>query len=564
MKRLWDAIDVVFPDPLIHKAVTEAQKTRATTTWAAHSHTPSSVSAWTEFDNLIKEEGKKKSNLRLIQYDLEAQFQNVKTFMVKAHNEPAIIKNTSLLLTALANALNCGVIDKRKQVEFTEDVSVTKSNPDIIATSKKDGDYSDNEEDAKPAASSTPRNVATASGVGTNRPVLRSDKNKMKNSTGSVATAKHAKPSLSKILAIQYNSIFFPIEMKPEWKYKFMSRPGQGLVDLWENPGSTFLSQRTLPEEWSVEKKKVFHLVRQAYGQAVSSERKYFVIQTYFHWWFCCINGVGGGMMISRQFECTEVGPSVFQALQTLIGFTDHIQSHVTPHPSSTTKGGYDAGPQGQRQRPPKPPPGGGGASRKRSAPTTRKSNKKSTKKSTKSAESASAGLEDFASTVFMWDCDLVNVNENVRILTSRKDPSVLIKMQHYPRDTRIREEMEHEAYMYRSLALIPEVQGVIGGFRGFSTHLGVGLLCVEKEGCDFEDIGLENLSCSLKTSAMLAFELLGSFGVLHNDVELRNIVQCKEDPTKAKIIDFGRAQFSNDSELLAHQLKTAKFILDV
>ena len=61
MKRLWDVIDVAFPDPLIHKAHQETKVTAAT--WAAHSHTPSCVSHWDEFDDLIKEEGKKEKNV---------------------------------------------------------------------------------------------------------------------------------------------------------------------------------------------------------------------------------------------------------------------------------------------------------------------------------------------------------------------------------------------------------------------------------------------------------------------------------------------------------------------
>jgi hypothetical protein len=53
--------------------------------------------------------------------------------------------------------------------------------------------------------------------------------------------------------------------------------------------------------------------------------------------------------------------------------------------------------------------------------------------------------------------------------------------------------------------------------------------------------------------------------GVLHNVIiELRNSVRSKRDlPSRAKIIDFGRASFSGDSKLLANQDESVKILLN-
>ena len=62
----------------------------------------------------------------------------------------------------------------------------------------------------------------------------------------------------------------------------------------------------------------------------------------------------------------------------------------------------------------------------------------------------------------------------------------------------------------------------------------------------------------------MSGIELLSKAGVLHNDIALRNIVQSKDDPTRAKIIDLGRAVFSKDKERLSEQIERIKFLLGV
>jgi tRNA A-37 threonylcarbamoyl transferase component Bud32 len=171
---------------------------------------------------------------------------------------------------------------------------------------------------------------------------------------------------------------------------------------------------------------------------------------------------------------------------------------------------------------------------------------------------------EEFATNVFMWDCKLVGVNENVKLLSSNKDPSVLIKMQRDPTKKHVAEEMENEASVYKILSRNTEVREAVPSFRAFSNHLGVVVLCTGREGLDFEDIGVDNLSQELKFSAVNCLQLLGRSGVLHNDLVLRNIVQSAENASKAKIIDFGLAAFSKDRDRLQEQVEALKSKLGI
>ena len=82
---------------------------------------------------------------------------------------------------------------------------------------------------------------------------------------------------------------------------------------------------------------------------------------------------------------------------------------------------------------------------------------------------------------------------------------------------------MQHETEMYEAL-VDADLGDVIPRFRGYSTYLGVATSCVGRGLDDFDDIGLDNLSDSLQESAIHCVMPLSSSGVLHNDIDLRNI----------------------------------------
>ena len=153
-------------------------------------------------------------------------------------------------------------------------------------------------------------------------------------------------------------------------------------------------------------------------------------------------------------------------------------------------------------------------------------------------------------------------MTDNVKLFSCKKYPFVLLKMQRDPRDSHVAEEMVWEAKVYGELSKNADVANAVPVFYGFSTHLGVPLPCVSAEGPSFADIGFEHLSRELKMSAMQSLQLLSQAGLVHNDLALRNIVQSKENTKEAKIIDFGRAEFTENRELLQEQVETLKAIL--
>ena len=121
--------------------------------------------------------------------------------------------------------------------------------------------------------------------------------------------------------------------------------------------------------------------------------------------------------------------------------------------------------------------------------------------------------------------------------------------------------ELRHEADIYHHLRK-NDCADVVPTFFGFSESAGV--LCLEFEGEDFEDIGEENLPVALKLSAVDAIQRISQTGVLHGDLALRNIVRSKEHPNRAKIIDFGRARVTKNKLLLENQVSTLRRMLGV
>ena len=171
---------------------------------------------------------------------------------------------------------------------------------------------------------------------------------------------------------------------------------------------------------------------------------------------------------------------------------------------------------------------------------------------------------KNLAAALCPCDCHIFDTTDNILLMTTLKYPSILVKLQHNPQKRHVADEMAHEAEIYAALGDYEAVQEVIATFRGHSTHLGVAMTCIDREMDDLDDIGLENVSEALKQSAIHAVCLLSEIGLLHNDLELRNIVRSRDDPDRAKIIDFGRAVFTSDQQLLADQVERIKSLLGI
>jgi hypothetical protein len=500
-QTLWDHIDVELPElPYVLDYL--AAEGKGSTTWAPHSHTPVSISKWDAFDACIRAEAAKHENTEVLDADVVAELRIIGSHLIRQiKKEEDVTNNTLALLLPLSDL---------STFEFDTSDEHTTSNPDMVS--------------------------------------LKKVKEIVGGSHLYESPNKNRKVSLSEQKEKMKDAVLFCFETKPFWKFRFLVGAEDStklMIDLWKVPDdftpADMSDKVPLPRDWSMEKKKVFHLIRQVYGQMTSSKLKYGIIHVYEVWWFCC-RDAEGDLKISRPFKRTATSPSVFQAIKTLAGFDDYIQDEFAHHPSSA--------PMAQASKPKALERG-----KKRTRPDGNKE---------QSSTALAAELGGLASNIYLWDCELVDMTDHVKLLSSNKYPSVLIKMQRNSRERHVADEMEREAVIYSELSENTDVKKAIAVFHGFSTHLGVPLLCLGLEGPDFEDIGVDNLRHELKVSAVESLQLLSQAGLLHHDLALRNIVQSKEHPKQAKIIDFGRAEFTEDQHLLQEQVEYLKSILEI
>lgn len=517
-QTVWDTLGVALPDLEYNQDETQSQQ-KGSTEWAAHSHTPVSVVEWTDFHTKIEEASRRPGNTCVCTGNASERMsqQDLKTVQIEQH----VTDNTETLLRAALRTVDA-------DFRIYQDVRFTQSDPDMIAERSLTG--------------AKPKTIPASK--------YQSPQNRAKVKRDLIAD----------------KSILFTFETKPFWKFRFLSNdPTQStsfLTSQWQYPegysATHLLNKAPLPKEWSSDKQKVFHLIRQLYGQMVSSQLRYGIIHIYEVWWFCC-RDAQGNLRISPPAMKEATSPSVLQIIKAMAGFDDLFLEEVTIHPGSATKAANPKPEDHKRKR------GGSGESPGRGGRTNqggRGQGSIGTPNSRSLGTTSSADPEGFASRVFMWDCKLLDFTANTKILLKKSDPSVLIKIPHHPHAGDVVKEIETEAAIYRKLARNSEVQGVIPSFYGFSTHLGVPMLCIGREGPDFEDIGVENLSDALKASAVQCLRRLGRAGVVHHDLALRNIVQSAEDPHQAKIIDFGRAEFTQDQRLLQEQVAHLETLL--
>jgi len=498
-QTVWQHIDVPLPELDYQNTTTSGQGKRSTE-WAAHSHTPIGVELWGDFDQLVTAEGQKPRNLSTLDIDFSQRLEIVTSDLNSVSREEDVTNRLESILNVFA----------REQWDLSGGIVFPQQNQQIIGKPDLIAQVIDR----------------AALGVG---PVAEYRSPPPKERA-------QARRNNTKVIVSLYR---MPFETKPEWKFAFLNT-AQYIIDEWEIPddfdAAKMQAEAPLPKSWPKEKKKVFHLIRQFYGQMVSDNRRYGILTLYERWFFCK-RTPEGILNISRAFERQATFPSVFQAIKAMVGFDDHGLEDVVLHTAKT---------------PPLPPtladrrPGTRGAGRGGSG-TGR----------------AVAGGKNLGATLYPWECDVYDFTDSVLLLTTTKDPTVIVKLQSDPRMKHVADEMANEAAIYEALEGNGAAKEVIPCFRGHSTHLGVAMTCVEKELDDFDDIGLENLSGELKRSAVRAVEVLSEAGVLHNDIELRNIVKSKRDPSCAKIIDFGRASFSSDRKWLAEQVEWIKTLLN-
>lgn len=524
---LWDRIDVALPELSYRERL--PMEGKGSTEWAAHSHSPAGAMRWEAFDAVVvAQAASSPQSQRILDWNFAESLKQKAPDIIMGREEDV----TACTLSVLSH------FGKVIQVlKFETNTWFILSSPDIVVS------YS--EQDTSEALE--------------NRSVTPE--------RGKLAQARR---ELRDSMVANY---LFPIETKPYWKFQFLlgNDSTERMVEQWEMPvgysREDIAGQRPLPKSWSDEKGKVFHLIRQVYGQMVESRRKYGVIHIYERWWFCQRTDPGD-LMISRPFHRSDVSPSVFQAILALAMMPDHsmpyaghnLQSPTPSIPKPSVDNDDNKGDDKSRPRRfsfnPRnllPKWGGGKRNRGPSGHGTRRT-------------AAGTGEPHVADQILLHDCEVEDATETVQLLSNKKYPGMLIKLQRDRERTPVAQEMEQEAFVYQKLLSMKDsshiVRDAIPLFYGFSKHVGVAMICLGLEGDDFEDIGLENISVPLKRSAIQSMEALSRVGILHGDIALRNIVQSRENPNHAKIVDFGRAQFSQDKTALREQVESLKLIL--
>lgn len=496
---------------------------KGSTTWAAHSHTPLQLQVWEDFDELVKAEARRPRNQTVVDSNFSERLGNMFFKRIKQEEDVTDCLENVLLQFSGPPGQNLS-----SGVEFCKSSKYVLGNPDLIAQ----------------------KDAPEVWGTGSRAEYVSPPKGQRAHQRRKVAAAATA-------------LYLFPFETKPSWKFDFLEQRDSHryIVQQWEVPANfdcdKMRDEESLPDHWPSQKRKIFHLVRQLYGQMVSGRRRYGTMHTYERWFFCR-RTEDGTLGISRPFASTDLEPSVFQAIKTLAGFENHELVNAPVHPSSARKADRSVRKRprscddSQRQKPPKLPP------------SYYKGSNTGTEGSLGQGDGtgSSSVPENLASTLFVWDCKLFDTTSTMQLLTTPKYPSILVKLQRDPRMSHVAKEMANEAKMYRELAARSDLDGVLPRFRGYSTHLGVGMTCIERQLDDFDDIGLENLSDELKQSALRCVKALSKAGVLHGDIALRNMVQSRDDPSQAKIIDLGRAVFCKNKELLADQIERVNILL--
>ena len=223
---LWDSINAALPSlPYKHERLL-LQQDKGSTEWAAHSHSPCSVSQWDNFDTCIAQEAQKPKHLVPFSVDVDSKLTGVE--LIRVSREQHVTNN-------LDNLLRAALIDALPNIEFAQTDEYTVANPDLVAVREEDVSLVTAEKYESPA--------------------------------------NHAKARAAAMNNAE-NAALFTFETKPFWKFRFLldaQNSTQLLLDLWSMPDG-YEPGKALPKSWSHEKQKVFRLIRQIYGQMVSSK----------------------------------------------------------------------------------------------------------------------------------------------------------------------------------------------------------------------------------------------------------------------------------------------------
>ena len=322
-RSVWEHLAVALPS--LHYELKEVStQGKSTTEYAAFSHTPVSVVDW-DFERLIEQEAKSSSYKKNVTSRIADKLQQQLLHVV--HEEEHVTQNVVTVLNCAKDLL---------AVEFVSGNKYLTSNTDITALS-----------------------------IGVDGLSVRSSR--VGPCTMYASPAGNRKKARAEHMHGQKKSVRLPIESKPFWKYRDLLVDDFSFHKHFEVPKAPWTGTDPLPKSWSSLKRKVFHLIRQVYGQMTVDNLRYGVIHVYERWWFCRRDG-DGTLSVSGGFNRESTEPSVLQALKTLLRLDNYELNEAAFHDQTPIKA--------PAPRPPKSGPDVGASSK--SAQPTEQTNAKS------------------------------------------------------------------------------------------------------------------------------------------------------------------------------------------
>jgi hypothetical protein len=132
----------------------------------------------------------------------------------------------------------------------------------------------------------------------------------------------------------------------------------------------------------------------------------------------------------------------------TIIGFEDHYMEDGAVHPSSGRKAKLATNPAARKKK-----------NKVSSTPLSQGGVKNQPPmEGRRGGGSSSKKLSNIAASVYLWDCELVDATDQIKLFTTKLNPSILIEMQRNPRACHVATEMLREAEIYEILSAKEEL----------------------------------------------------------------------------------------------------------
>eukprot|EP00978_Attheya_sp_CCMP212_P022398 scaffold66822_cov62-Attheya_sp.AAC.3 len=197
------------------------------------------VELWGDFDQLVTAEGQKPRNLSTLDIDFSQRLEIATSDLNPVSREEDVTNRLESILAVFSRErwdLSGGIVFPQQNQQII-------GKPDLIAQVR---------DRAALGVGVGPVAVAAAAAV-----AVADYESPLPKGEGRAQVRRNN----TKVIVALYR---MPFETKPEWKFKFLTT-AQYIIDAWEIPDdfddAKMQAKAPLPDSWSTEKRKVFHLI---------------------------------------------------------------------------------------------------------------------------------------------------------------------------------------------------------------------------------------------------------------------------------------------------------------